>query len=178
MRTCGTCTLCCKLLPVVELNKTAGEVCKHQRHFKGCTIYAKRPRSCHIWSCAWLEDTDLDERFKRPDKAHYVIDSCLDYVTVLDNVTQETIKIPSLQIWIDPKYPNAHHDKALRDLLIEHHIIGTVRFNSHDGLNLIPPTLMKNQEWLEVSGEQEAEHTLKELAEFFNGLRDYGKTNF
>ena len=168
-RTCGTCTLCCKLLPVVELAKKAGEICKYQRHFKGCTIYAKRPRSCRTWSCAWLEDSDRDECFKRPDIAHYVIDPCPDYVTAFDHVTQEKTKIPSLQIWIDPKYPTAHHDKALRDYLMEHHLIATVRFNSHNGLNLIPPTMMTNREWMEVSGEQEAEHTPEEIDEFFKG---------
>jgi hypothetical protein len=166
-RTCGTCTLCCKLLPVVELSKIAGQICKHQRHFKGCAIYAKRPPSCRTWSCAWLEDTDMDDNFKRPEISHYVIDPCPDYVTVFDHVTQETTKIPSLQIWIDPKYPDAHKDKALRDYLMENNLIGTVRFNSSKAFNLIPPTMMKNREWMEVSGKVEAEHTPKEIAEFF-----------
>jgi len=172
MRSCGNCTLCCKLLPVVELKKTAGQVCKHQRHFKGCAIYAKRPPSCKMWSCAWLEDTDLDDSFKRPDISHYVIDPCPDYVTVFDHVTQETTKIPSLQIWIDPKYPDAHQDKALRDLLIKQNIIGTVRFNSHDGLNLIPPTMNVSKEWAEVKGECEAQHTPKEIVEFMKGKHE------
>jgi hypothetical protein len=166
MRNCETCTLCCKLLPVVELKKTAGQVCKHQRNFKGCDIYAKRPRSCKTWSCAWLEDDSLDANFKRPDKAHYVIDPSPDYVTVLDNVTQETHKLPSLQIWIDPKYPNAHHDKALRDYLIEHNLIATVRFNSSDAINLIPPTMNKSKQWAEVLGECEDEHSMKDVVEF------------
>jgi hypothetical protein len=166
-RACGECTLCCKLLPVMELTKKAGEVCQHQRHFKGCAIYTKRPRSCKTWSCAWLLDDSLDKNFKRPDKAHYVIDPVPDYVTILDNVTQETHKLPSLQIWMEPKYPNAHDDKALRDYLIEHNLIATMRFNSYDAINLIPPTMNKSKQWAEVQGEQEAEHTPEQLINFF-----------
>ena len=39
-RHCGGCTLCCKLIPVEELNKPAGARCKHVRTGKGCSIYA------------------------------------------------------------------------------------------------------------------------------------------
>ena len=30
-RRCGGCTLCCKLLPMPELDKRAGKPCQHQR---------------------------------------------------------------------------------------------------------------------------------------------------
>jgi len=39
-RVCGSCSLCCKLLPIPPLNKPAGKRCDYQRHGKGCTIYA------------------------------------------------------------------------------------------------------------------------------------------
>jgi hypothetical protein len=55
-RICGTCTLCCKLLPVPSLQKLAGERCKHQRAFKGCAIYKDRPWACRTLACRWLAD--------------------------------------------------------------------------------------------------------------------------
>ena len=37
-RQCGSCTLCCKLIPVEELHKAAGQRCQHVRAGKGCSI--------------------------------------------------------------------------------------------------------------------------------------------
>ena len=165
MRNCGECTLCCKLLPVVELDKGACEVCKHQRYAKGCAIYTERPSSCITWSCGWLLDEELDPNFKRPDKAHYLIDPAPDYVTVFDNISQETIRLPVLQIWVDPKYPNAHRDKALRNTLIDNYLIGIVRFNSNDALTLIPPAMNMDKQWAEVVGDQEDEHTPAQIVD-------------
>ena len=74
-RRCGECTLCCKLLPVVELKKKANTPCQFQRSGKGCTVHGtrKQPTSCAIWSCRWLMNEDADE-LARPDRSHYVID--------------------------------------------------------------------------------------------------------
>src|SRR3954469_1149511 len=102
-RGCGTCTLCCKLIPVRELNKSAGERCQHQRA-TGCRIYNQRPPSCRAWSCAWVVGTVNDEPVTtpRPDRAHYVIDMLPDFVEMQDNATGTQMKIPVLQIWCDP----------------------------------------------------------------------------
>ncbi|HMF29541.1 MAG TPA: YkgJ family cysteine cluster protein, partial [Candidatus Cybelea sp.] len=75
-RACSGCTLCCKLLPMKkdkqlearetmnrmievgmmtreqfaqmtpDFDKPAGKRCPHQRHSKGCAIYARRPFGC------------------------------------------------------------------------------------------------------------------------------------
>ena len=73
-RHCGTCTLCCKLLPVRELEKPADTKCRHQSS-KGCGIYRRPgfPDSCHLWSCRWLVDDDTADML-RPDRAGYVLD--------------------------------------------------------------------------------------------------------
>lgn len=65
-RRCGSCTACCQVLGVVELNKQSFNPCIHQAN--GCAIYANRPVSCRIWSCDWLlgGDPGGDERH-RPD---------------------------------------------------------------------------------------------------------------
>ena len=56
-RHCGGCTLCCKLIPVEELHKAAGQRCKHQITGKGCRIYERRPTSCREWTCLWIKGT-------------------------------------------------------------------------------------------------------------------------
>lgn len=53
-RECGDCTLCCGLVRVPELDKPAGETCKHVCE-KGCGIYEERPRSCRSFECLWLK---------------------------------------------------------------------------------------------------------------------------
>lgn len=55
MRSCGSCTACCTLTFVPELQKLENTTCKHCD--KGCTIYEDRPRSCREYRCAWLDST-------------------------------------------------------------------------------------------------------------------------
>jgi uncharacterized protein len=54
-RTCGTCSLCCKLPYIAELNKPIDTWCKHAaRGGGGCLIYADRPHTCRGFVCGWL----------------------------------------------------------------------------------------------------------------------------
>lgn len=53
--TCGSCTMCCKLMGVPELDKPPGEWCKHCDPKVGCTIYDDRPESCKDFECLWLQ---------------------------------------------------------------------------------------------------------------------------
>lgn len=53
-RECGDCSLCCKLLVVVELGKPGGVWCDHADPGKGCGAYQERPQSCRVFACAWL----------------------------------------------------------------------------------------------------------------------------
>lgn len=188
-RTCGSCQLCCKLLPmradsrpggaiaamiekgvakpedfksmIHEFTKPAGERCPKQKHGKGCAIYTKRPFCCRTWNCRWLVEDDV-EGLPRPDHAHYVIDIVPDYVTAVDNQTGEKTQIPVVQIWVDPKYPDAHRDPALRAYLARRGEVdrmgAIIRFNSRDGLTVFPPAMMENREWAEFTGEFEADH--------------------
>jgi hypothetical protein len=105
MRQCGACTLCCKLVPVKEIGKRAGERCQHQRH-TGCAIYSRRPMSCMVWSCSWLLGDDTKE-LRRPDRSRYVIDPMPDQVSVGGQ------RVQVVQIWCDPKAPDAWQDPAL-----------------------------------------------------------------
>jgi hypothetical protein len=59
-RTCGDCSLCCKLARVDELDKPAGVWCRHCAPGRGgCTIYETRPNVCRNWACSWIVDSRL-----------------------------------------------------------------------------------------------------------------------
>jgi len=166
MRQCSECTLCCKLLPVKELGKPSNTKCEYQG-FKGCKIYNSRPGSCRKWSCSWLTDPATSE-LSRPDRSHYVIDPTLDFIVVNEDGSED-IKIPVLQIWCDAKHPRAViEDNKLLDMLDENLIIALVRYNSHDGFVMFPPSRSKNGKWnYKRSNLVLAEHTKEELAEVF-----------
>jgi hypothetical protein len=70
-KTCGSCTLCCKLLAVEELAKPMGQWCVHLR--SGCGIYGTRPQACRTFECVWLMDPQMPHRF-RPDQTRVVLD--------------------------------------------------------------------------------------------------------
>lgn len=154
-RKCGACTLCCKLTPVVDINKPANTRCQHQRHGKGCAIYAKRPFSCRMWNCRWVLDDDTAD-LRRPDHVHYVIDVMPDYVTARNNETGEETHVQVLQIWVDPKFPDAHHDPALRQYLLrrgEEGIAAIIRYGSAKAFTLFPPNMSGDGQWHERWGQ-------------------------
>lgn len=176
MRSCGTCTLCCRLVPVDEgydvldartgsrrrvktFDKPAMTRCEHQCS-RGCRIYERRPMPCRAWSCAWLELPEAED-LPRPDRCHYVVDPLPDVVRVGNDETGEVSYQPCVQVWIDPDHPDCHRDPRLRRYLDkmarDHGMIGIIRGIAEkkrqgSGLSLIPPSLPSNAEgrWLEV----------------------------
>lgn len=71
-RSCGTCSLCCTILRVDELEKPAGRDCVHQRGSRGCGIHATRPAICRTYRCLWLQGGLEDG--ERPDATGAVVD--------------------------------------------------------------------------------------------------------
>jgi Fe-S-cluster containining protein len=71
-RSCGTCSLCCKVLPVQALSKPAGKWCIHSVPGSGCTIHADRPQVCRQFFCAWLIDSNLGPEWK-PEVSRFVL---------------------------------------------------------------------------------------------------------
>jgi hypothetical protein len=63
-RSCGSCTLCCKLISVVELGKPMGQWCPHCIKGKRCGIYETRPNQCRAFNCGWLADPAVGEEWK------------------------------------------------------------------------------------------------------------------
>lgn len=52
-RECGSCSVCCGVIAVHEIDKGMYEACQHLCE-AGCGIYATRPGSCRTFECQWL----------------------------------------------------------------------------------------------------------------------------
>jgi hypothetical protein len=54
-RRCGSCSACCEVLPIEEVDSPRYTACKHQRgSYNCCSIYPDRPSFCSKFKCAWL----------------------------------------------------------------------------------------------------------------------------
>ena len=141
-RSCGDCQLCCKLLPVHECGKVANKRCEQQRVGKGCLVYNtfRMPSVCKTWSCAWLVGSHT-QRLKRPDRSHFVVDTCFDLFAMRDENDPEGLKrYRCLQIWMDPKFPDAWKVPELHEYvnMYGHKGVGTfLRYGSSDASLLI-----------------------------------------
>jgi hypothetical protein len=71
-RACGTCSLCCKVVSIPELEKAAGEWCRHSRPGRGCGIHATRPFVCRGAYCEWMISKGLGPEWK-PEKAKFAL---------------------------------------------------------------------------------------------------------
>jgi len=77
IRECGSCSACCTVIGVPELDKGAYEPCEHLCEV-GCGIYADRPGSCRTFECQWLRgmlevDGTIDPAL-RPDSCGVILD--------------------------------------------------------------------------------------------------------
>jgi hypothetical protein len=153
-RRCGSCSLCCRLVPVATLGKPGNTKCRFSRqHPKGCcSVYAtpQQPMACQTWSCRWLIDKAIDT--SRPDRAHYVIDVMPDLIKSVRE-DGEVREAPVVQIWLDPAYPLAHRDPRLRAWVEanarETGMAAIVRVSARDAFLLIPPYLHSDGVWEE-----------------------------
>ena len=175
MRQCGDCQLCCRLLPVPPLGKQAGVRCKHQKFGTGCAIYHEpgMPSECALWNCRWLVNDDTAD-LSRPDRAHYVIDVMPDFITISRDETGEKQNVQIVQIWIDPRYPDAHRDPALRRWMFrraEEGKAAIIRYNAKDAIVIFAPPLAGDGQWHEVtSGMQSVRtHTFDEVLQALGG---------
>jgi Fe-S-cluster containining protein len=64
-RSCGACSLCCKVARVGMLEKPAGAWCRHCSPGRGaCTIHEDRPSECRDFFCAWLRSPELGPQWR------------------------------------------------------------------------------------------------------------------
>lgn len=168
-RQCGDCQLCCRLLAVRTLDKKAGERCKHQKFKKGCSIYRSpaMPPECAIWNCRWLVNDDTADQ-SRPDHSHIVIDIMPDFITKIDNETGEETKLQVVQLWVDPKYPDAHRDPAIRAFIARRSregIATLVRYNASDAFTIF----YSDDEWHEIGGASSGRsHSAADIIDFLS----------
>jgi len=108
-KTCGTCTMCCHVVPVRELGLEAWTRCPHERGFPhakpGCAIYPDRPSSCRVWSCQYVL-LGLDDEL-RPDRCGVVVDPHADLIRLTPGDGGATMEVPALQFWASPGYEDA-----------------------------------------------------------------------
>ncbi len=71
-RSCGTCTLCCKVYDVPAAGATAGNWCPNCLPGRGCKIYDARPQQCRDFLCLWMTQDFLGPEWK-PEKARFVL---------------------------------------------------------------------------------------------------------
>jgi hypothetical protein len=168
-RVCGSCQLCCRLLPVPKppLNKPAGQRCVHQRFGKGCAIHDKRPFACRSWSCRWMSDPKA-KGLPRPDRCHYVVDSILDFITAKPHDGSAPQHVSVVQVWVDPDYPDAHRDPRLRAYLLmmaqDFRCAALVRYDSSRAFTLVAPPLSDDGQWHELGGITVAENSAERAA--------------
>lgn len=184
-RECGDCQLCCRLLPVLDnepwrddepINKPAGVRCRHQSHAKGCKVYNTRamPFCCTAWTCRWLTNNDMADQ-SRPDRSHLVVDVMPDYITIRHDDGEPDQKVQVVQVWCDPRFPDAHRDPAFRRYLErvgEEGIAALIRYNERDAITIIPPALAPDGQFHEIDDKTRTRverRTQKELREFFSG---------
>jgi hypothetical protein len=63
-RACGSCTMCCKVYHIPDLNKPEGKWCAHCAIGSGCRIYESRPEQCRSFVCLWMQDVRMPPDWK------------------------------------------------------------------------------------------------------------------
>jgi Fe-S-cluster containining protein len=106
-RSCGACTLCCKVMAIdePELKKPEGDWCKHCKPGKGCAIYELRPPLCQAFACTWLVDPSLGPEWY-PKRCKMVL-----------HVTENASAGRRLDVNVDASYPNAWREAPYFDEL-------------------------------------------------------------
>ena len=74
MRDCGSCAMCCKVMPIdqPDISKPGNEWCKHWSKKTKCSIYSTRPKVCAGFYCAWITEKVLPDEL-RPDKCGAIL---------------------------------------------------------------------------------------------------------
>lgn len=148
MRECGDCQLCCRVMPIGEIGKPAGQRCGYQKFKVGCSVHGtlKQPMSCKLWKCWWLTDPTFD--LPRPDRAGYVVDTTPDFVVFGDDVFNGK-RVTALQIWTDEKRPEAWGaaEDWIKKTIGDKEMVCVIRFGSNAAITFVPPKLSPSGEW-------------------------------
>lgn len=111
MNDCGECTLCCKVMAVMDLDppKPRNDLCRFCEENAGCSVYAGRPESCRVFDCVWLQAQEKKATrliFRgnlRPDRCHVL------FVPLRG-------EHEGISVHVDPDYPMAWQGRAVRSI--------------------------------------------------------------
>ena len=113
MRQCGSCTLCCKVLGVGELNKPKGQWCPHCSIGVGCGIYKQRPTECINFDCSWLLGKVPEDL--KPNMTNVVLaDLQLDVERANPGIKLDD---PVIIVYSDPDTPDAYKTGKMQEYL-------------------------------------------------------------
>jgi len=101
-RSCRSCTLCCDLPDIDELDKPANALCRYCVRDEGCTAYAARPATCRDFLCGWRTDLSLGAEW----------DPILSHMMIYRQGAQLTVLVDPRhrEIWTEQPY----HDHLRR----------------------------------------------------------------
>ncbi len=106
---CGSCSACCRVYAIPQLQKSAHDWCKHCVIGESCKIYEARPQVCVEFECMWLQSQSLEPRERwdvslRPDKSKVVFGPSshekVIAVTTMPNA-KDAWKRPAIKALID-----------------------------------------------------------------------------
>jgi hypothetical protein len=77
-----------------------------------------------------------------------------------------------VQVWVDPAYPHAHRDPALRAWLDQHAEVALIRYGSGDGFCLFPPSRTSDGLWMEKGSINDPgpAHTARQIMRALDGV--------
>ena len=78
--------------------------------------------------------------------------------------------VPIVQIWVDPKYPDAHEDKHLRAWIERRGWVALIRYSERTGFTLWPPALT-GVGWKTKVGNFEGQHSVEEIYDVMSGAK-------
>lgn len=119
-RECGSCTACCSVLAIVELQKPARRACDHLCR-AGCGIYETRPASCREFHCLWLRGALSGDEGLRPDQLGVMF----DYFTMAGSGESYLL---AFELW-----PGAFESPPVQSLLSELSQTRDVHLSYRDG---------------------------------------------
>ena len=94
-------------MAIEQLGKPVSAWCPHCKPGRGCLIYASRPVECRTFSCLWLVNDLLDERWK-PSKSKLVLTTSED----------------GIEVRCDPGFPDAWRKEPFRGEIREWAVAG------------------------------------------------------
>jgi hypothetical protein len=137
-------------MAIEQLAKPASAWCRHCKPGDGCLIYDTRPAECRDYSCLWLMDARLDQRWK-PSRSKLVLTTSPD----------------GIEIRCDPGFPEAWRKQPYRSQIRAWAIAGethdvTILVISGQNMILVTPDrefelgVVAADQWIvrEISGDR------------------------